>query len=53
MTKFEYFKNMTVEEFATNFVDFMAEYEPYIAHNREQSIKDAIRFLESEMKQND
>lgn len=53
MTIFEYLKNMTVEEFATNFVDFMAEYEPYIAQNREQSIKDGIRYLESEMEQND
>nr|DAG62933.1 MAG TPA: hypothetical protein [Caudoviricetes sp.] len=52
MTKFEHIKNMTVGEFVTDFVDFMAEYEPYIAHNREQSIKDGIRYLESEWEEN-
>lgn len=49
MTIFEHIKKMTVEEFVTSFVDFMAEYEPYIAHNREQSIKNGIRYLESEL----
>lgn len=53
MTKFEYIKNMTVEEFVIDFVDLMAEYEPYIAHNREQSIKEGISYLESEWEEND
>ena len=53
MTNFEYIKNMTVEEFAKQFVEIMAISNPYIARMREESIKNAIRYLESEMKQND
>lgn len=53
MTKFEYIKNMTVEEFATMFTYFVAKYDIYIACHRAECIKNAIRYLESEMKQND
>ena len=53
MTNFEYIKNMPVEEFAKQFVEVMAISNPYIANMREESIKNAIRYLESEMKQND
>ena len=53
MTKFEHIKNMTVEEFVIDFVDFMAEYKLYISCHREQSIKDGIRYLESEWEEND
>lgn len=53
MTKFEYIKNMTVEEFATQFVEVLAISDPCIANMREESIKNAIRYLESEVKQND
>lgn len=52
MTNFERIINMTAEEFAIEFVDFMAEYEPYIAYNKMQSIMTAIRYLESEEDQN-
>lgn len=53
MTNFEYIKNMPVEEFAKQFVEVMAISNPYIANMREESIKNAIRYLGSEMKQND
>lgn len=48
MTNFERIINMTAEEFAIEFVDFMVKYEPYIAYNKMQSIITAIRYLESE-----
>ena len=53
MTNFEYIKKMTVEEFAKQFVEVMAISNPYIANMKDESIKIAIRYLESEMKQND
>ena len=49
MTNFEYIKKMTVEEFATQFVEFLAISNPRIANMREEGIKNAIRYLESEM----
>ena len=52
MTNFERIINMTAEEFAIEFVDFMSKYEPYIAYNKMQSIMTAIRYLESEEGQN-
>lgn len=62
MTNYERIINMTVEELATDLVNFMAytdfvdimDYcKPYIFENKIKCIIAVIRYLESEMKQND